>query len=95
LLQHHTLHQTCLHGFDQFGVDPIEAALGPVAEETLGLAWPHSDPPVLLIEQLIGQRFQEVFVSPEISPATTPREQLLAVVSTARVGLHLVRQVPH
>ena len=48
------------------------------------------DPPVLLVEQLGGQQFQEIFVAPEINPVSSTREDLIAVVNATRVGLHLV-----
>lgn len=48
-----------------------------------------TEPPVLLVNQLAGSRFQEIFLSAEFGPST-PRELLQQAVSSARVGLHLV-----
>ena len=51
------------------------------------------DPPVLQVKQLAGQQFQEIFVAPEINPVSSSRDQLIAVVSAAKIGLHLVGEV--
>jgi len=50
------------------------------------------DPPVLLVGQLAGQQFQEVFVAPEINPESSSQQDLIAVVNAAKVGLHLVAE---
>ncbi len=55
-----------------------------------GLGLPLPEVKILTVEQLKGQRFQEVFVSAEITPAATPCEQMLRVLGSARVGLHLI-----
>jgi hypothetical protein len=55
-----------------------------------GLGLPLPEVTILTVEQLKGQRFQEVFVSAEITPAATPCEQMLRVLGSARVGLHLI-----
>lgn len=58
--------------------------------ECFGLQLP--DTRILLIEELNGQRFCEVFASPEISPHTTSREQRVMVLEATEVGLHFVSQ---
>lgn len=46
--------------------------------------------PVVLIDELKGRRFREVYLAADIGPTITPVEQLLAAVSAASVGLHLM-----
>jgi hypothetical protein len=50
------------------------------------------DPPVLLVEQLAGQQYQEIFVAPEINPVSSSRDQLIAVLNAASTGIHLVSE---
>ena len=54
---------------------------------------PTTEEQVLLVDQINGRQFQEVFLSAEFGPAS-PRELLILAVSAARVGLHLVRLAP-
>lgn len=61
--------------------------------ECFGLQLP--DARILLIEELNGQRFCEVFASPEISPHTTSREQRVMLLEATEVGLHFVRHSRH
>ncbi|MCT0229902.1 hypothetical protein KQ306_03360 [Synechococcus sp. CS-1324] len=63
---------------------------GLVEKQDIDLDLPVPEVVILTVEQLKGQRFLEVFVSAEINPATTPRDQMLRVFGSARVGLHLV-----
>ena len=51
------------------------------------------DPKVFLVQELEGFQFREIFVSPEVNPASSSREQLIAVVNAARAGLHLVSEL--
>jgi hypothetical protein len=55
---------------------------------------PSTEDQVLLVNQLVGREFQEVFLSAEFGP-DTPRGILHQVFSSARVGLHLVRSSRH
>jgi hypothetical protein len=55
---------------------------------------PITESPVLLVDQLAGRKFREVFLSAEFGP-DTPREILRQVFSSALVGLHLVRSARH
>jgi hypothetical protein len=64
---------------------------GLVEKQDIGLGLPLPEVKILTVEQLRGRRFQEVFVSPEINPATTPCETMLRVLGSSRVGLHLIR----
>lgn len=64
-----------------------------VEEQDIGLGLPLGEVNILTVEQLRGRRFQEVFVSGEVNPATTPFDQMLRVLGSARVGLHLVRRL--
>mgnify|MGYP002630879219 CR=1 FL=1 len=50
------------------------------------------EPPVLLIDELQQQQFQEIFLAPDIDPRTTSKEELMRAVSAARVGLYLIKQ---
>lgn len=58
----------------------------------IGLGLPQPEAEVLTIEQLKGRRFQEVFVAPEINPASTELGGMLRVFGSARVGLHVIKQ---
>jgi hypothetical protein len=49
------------------------------------------EPAVLLVDELQGQQFQEVFLASDMDPRTTPRGEILRAVSAARLGLHLIR----
>lgn len=51
---------------------------------------PTTEEQVLLVDQINGRQFREVFLSAEFGP-NTPREQLILAVSAADVGLHVVR----
>jgi hypothetical protein len=62
-----------------------------VEMQDTGLGLPLHEVNIRTVEQLRGRRFQEVFVSREVNPATTPYEQMLRVLGSARVGLHLIR----
>ena len=50
---------------------------------------PIAESPVLLVNQLAGRKFQEVFLSAEFGPGTQ-KDELLKAVSAASLGLHLV-----
>lgn len=52
-----------------------------------------SDEQVLVIGEINGRQFSEVFLSPGFGPVT-PIDQLILAVSAARVGLHLIKQTP-
>ena len=52
-----------------------------------------TDDQVLLLDQINGQQFQEIFMSSEFGPST-PSDQLLLAVSAARVGVHVIKQTP-
>lgn len=49
------------------------------------------EPVVLLIDELQGQQFQEVFIASDVDPLNAPRVELLRAISAAKLGLHLIR----
>ncbi len=50
------------------------------------------EPAVLLIEELGDCRYREIFLAEDIGPSTTSRAELLLAASSARVGLHVIKQ---